>query len=70
MLNQIMQFVEKHRKESYTISVDHPNSNYTFPSSIAASDMRPDLVVWSKSLKVEASLISKASLNYFKFLIS
>ena len=31
---------------------DLPNSTYDFPSSVASTDLRPDLVVWSDTQRV------------------
>ena len=49
VLEEIADFVKNHLPESSEVLADLPGSPYTFPIEITPSDLRPDIVVWSKT---------------------
>ena len=49
ILECIHSFLSSHLPKDSKITVDLPNSPYTFPQNIAVTDDRPDIVIWSNS---------------------
>ena len=47
VLQVIVDSLQSQCPPEYQIMADLPNSTYDFPSSVASTDLRPDLVVWS-----------------------
>ena len=45
----IHSFLSSHMPQGSCITVDLPNSSYTFPQNIATTDERPDIVIWNDS---------------------
>ena len=56
VLQVIFKFLSKQSPESHHVIADLPLSTYTFPTAIALTDLRPDLVLWSDTLK-EVTLV-------------
>ena len=52
ILQMIVNSLQVHCPAGFQIMADIPNSSYSFPSSIATTDLRPDLVVWSDTQRV------------------
>lgn len=51
VLHVIANFLMEHYPESFRLIADLPNHTYHFPSAIASTDLRVDLVLWSEALK-------------------
>ena len=49
VLKQLYQFVISHASPQQQVTVDLPDQEYCFPASFAATDSRPDMVIWSQS---------------------
>ena len=52
VLKVIFEHLQHQCAEEYCILVDLPGENYSFPTSVAPTDLRPDLVVWSDSQRI------------------
>ena len=51
MLEVIADFVRDHLPESFEMTTDLPDCPYNFPLAITPTDLRPDIVLWSKTLQ-------------------
>ena len=49
VLKLLHQFVISHASPQQQVTVDLPDHEYCFPASFAATDSRPDMVIWSQS---------------------
>ena len=49
VLQVIGDFVRANMPLHFTVSVDHPSEQYTFPHHITPTDLRPDIVWWCDS---------------------
>ena len=52
VLKVILDYLQVHYPPEYEILADLPRSTYSFPSSTASTDLRPDLVLWSDTRRV------------------
>ena len=51
MTEVIADFVRDHLPESFEITADLPDLHYNFPPVITPTDLRPDIVIWSQTLR-------------------
>ena len=49
VLEKLHQFVTGHITPQQQVTVDLPDQSYSFPVTFAATDSRPDMVIWSQS---------------------
>ena len=52
VLQVIVESLQSQCPPQYQIMADPPDSTYHFPSTVASTDLRPDLVVWSDTQQV------------------
>ena len=52
VLKMIFDQLQHQCSQEFQIAADLPGSTYSFPSSVASTDMHPDLVMWSNAKQV------------------
>lgn len=46
LLTRIVDFMKRHLPSDYKMIADLPNRTYIFPSEVAVTNLRPDIIVW------------------------